>query len=539
MPPKPTYMELEKRIAELEAICHRSTWPEAVFSSPDQAQEESYHQLLQSVLEAVPDLLIVIDREYKIRYSNFKGHDLIVPLEGDLRQTCYGRFKRLNAPCEDCSAASVFREGKSAEREMINPADGRIREVRAFPIFDAYGEVNRVVEYVRDITDSKRMEEAFHKTQRMEAIGTLASGIAHDFNNLLMGIQGHTSLLSIDLPPSHPHAEHLGAIEEHIQSAVNLTGQLLGVAQGGKYEVKPFDLNDLLETSASMFGRANKNFTIRMDLSSEPLVVEADRRQIEQVLLNIYVNASQAMPDGGDFHIKSRPLLLETETSLSRQLKPGRYVKISLTDTGTGMTEEVRKKVFDPFFTTKKKDRGTGLGLASAHGIVKNHGGMITVQSKEGHGSTFDIYLPHCSRAPEPHPQTSNELVGGRETVLLVDDETMIVDVAKAMLKRLGYRVVTASSGEEAVNRVAETGDDIDLVILDLIMPGIDGGKTFDLIHELQPALPVILSSGYSLDGQAADIMARGCQAFIQKPFDLQTLAQKAREVLAADRPVR
>ncbi len=223
---------------------------------------------------------------------------------------------------------------------------------------------------------------------------------------------------------------------------------------------------------------------------------------------------------------------LEQEVCKVHHIPPGRYVKISLTDTGVGMTEAVRQKVFDPFFTTKDKGRGTGLGLASAYGIIKNHGGMMTVYSEMGHGSTFCIYLPISPREALPEMPAQEEPVGGKETILLVDDEAMILDVGEAMLERLGYRVVTANSGAAAVACVSEKGGGIDLVILDLIMPGMDGSKTFDRIRRVRPSAPVILSSGYSINGQAAAIMERGCNGFIQKPFTISALAQKVREVL-------
>jgi CheY-like chemotaxis protein len=281
-----------------------------------------------------------------------------------------------------------------------------------------------------------------------------------------------------------------------------------------------------------MFGRTHKEIRITINTPPESMVVEADKRQIEQVLLNIYVNALQAMPNGGDLYLDTGPIQLDEESCRAYQLPPGHYVKISMTDTGVGMSDEVRQRVFDPFFTTKDKARGTGLGLASAYGIIRNHGGMITVYSKLGHGTSFNIYLPGSRRQPAPAVPMDKELVGGTESVLLVDDEQMIMEVGRAMLERLGYRVVTADNGQAAVASVSKMGEDIDLVILDLIMPKIDGGKTFDRIRSIHPSLPVILSSGYSINGQATEIMERGCNGFIQKPFNILELARKIREVL-------
>ena len=235
--------------------------------------------------------------------------------------------------------------------------------------------------FYEDITENTKLERQLQQSQKFEAIGTLAGGIAHDFNNLLMGIQGRASLMSVDLESSHPHSEHIKAIEGYIRSATDLTKQLLGFARGGKYEVRPIDINVLLIESAAMFGRTKKEIRIHNKLQNPPPVVEVDRRQIEQVLLNLYVNAWQAMPDGGEIYLETKIVTLDDAYCKPHQVKPGRYAKVSVTDTGIGMDESVCQRIFDPFFTTKEKARGTGLGLSSAYGIIKNHAGILTVYS--------------------------------------------------------------------------------------------------------------------------------------------------------------
>jgi len=385
-----------------------------------------------------------------------------------------------------------------------------------------------------DVTEKLTLEKQLLQAQKFEAIGTLAGGIAHDFNNLLMGIQGRASLMSVDLDPFHSHQEHIKSIEACIRSATDLTMQLLGFARGGKYEVKPININQLVLNSATMFSRTRKEIKIHTKIRQSPLVVEADRGQIEQVLLNIYVNAWQAMPDGGELYVETSSVMLDDNYCNPYEAKPGRYAKISVTDTGIGMNEDTRRQIFDPFFTTKEKSRGTGLGLASAYGIIKNHGGIITVYSERNHGTTFNIYLQISEKEVCQETATEGAVLKGSETILLVDDEDIIIDVGQAMLKKLGYGIVISKSGLAAIEKIKDSGSEIDLVIIDLIMPGMDGGKTFDRIREIQPQMPVLLSSGYAINRQATEILQRGCNGFIQKPFNIAELSQKIGNILEA-----
>ncbi len=428
----------------------------------------------------------------------------------------------------------------SGEVEMYGK-DKSILQIllRAYAVKDKNGNITSLVGLHTDITERKHaeteklnMQHQLFQAQRMEAVGLLAGGIAHDFNNLLMGIQGRTSLIALDLEPAHPHREHVVGIEEYVKSASRLTKQILGFARAGKYEVKAVDLNELVLNSSAMFGRTKKEIRILANAQEPSVVAEVDRGQIEQVLINIYLNAWQAMSDGGEISIEIKSVTLDEKICNLYQTKPGRYGKISVTDTGCGMDEATCRRIFDPFFTTKDKTRGTGLGLASAYGIIQNHHGMITVNSRVGHGTTFTIYLPLSHKEADRENLAENKVIKGSETILLVDDEQMIIDVGQAILEQLGYTVVVAKGGREAETAVLKQGSEIDLVILDMIMPGMDGGKTFDRIREIRPGIRVILSSGYSIDGQADQIMRRGCNGFIQKPFSVSDLSNKIREIL-------
>ncbi len=490
---------------------------------------------LRTILVASPDPMVMYDTDGMPQYVNPAFTDVFGWSLDELRG------KRIPFVPEDQS------EKTSAEIRKIYASrnttrfetqrftkEGRILDVivSAAVIRAPDGLPEGMTVNLTDISERKSLQAQYEQAQRMESLGTLAGGIAHDFNNLLMGIQGRASLMAIDLEPNHPFYEHVRGIEELVKSASELTKQLLGFARGGKYEVKPLNLNELVLSSAEMFGRTKKEIRILTTLQDTLPSVEADQRQIEQVLLNIFVNAWQAMPDGGTLSIQTRQLSLDQAFCMSHQVAPGLYVSVSITDTGVGMDEAVRIRIFDPFFTTKEKSRGTGLGLASAFGIIKNHGGVITAESQKGHGATFTLYLRASTKKVNRGAPIAHKLQKGTETILIVDDEALILDVSGSMLEKLGYQVIPAGNGEEAISILSNMKDQVDLVILDLIMPGLDGGKTFDCIRKIDPTLRVLLSSGYALDGQAESVLKKGCNGFLQKPFTIQELSNKIRSVL-------
>jgi two-component system cell cycle sensor histidine kinase/response regulator CckA len=354
-----------------------------------------------------------------------------------------------------------------------------------------------------------------------------------------MGIQGNTSLMLFDVQPGHPHYERLKSIEQHVQSGANLTKQLLGFARGGKYHVKPISPNEVVGKSSSMFGRTKKEIRIHHKLEEDVWHIEADQGQVEQVLLNLYVNAWQAMPGGGDLYIETENVTLGENALRPYNIKPGSYVKISVRDTGVGMDEATRKRIFEPFFTTKEMGRGTGMGLASAYGIIKNHGGAIDAVSEPGKGSTFYIYLPATAKDLPEEEILSEKILKGDETILFVDDEEMIADVTRRMLENMGYKVFTARGGKEALELVEKACKDEHsgvprphLVILDLIMPEMSGSETFARLRKISADTKILLSSGYSLSAEARKLMQQGCDGFIQKPFTMKALSSKIREIL-------
>jgi two-component system, cell cycle sensor histidine kinase and response regulator CckA len=373
-------------------------------------------------------------------------------------------------------------------------------------------------------------EKILLQAEKMKAIGTLAGGIAHDFNNLLTGIQGYTSIMLLELDETHPHYLKLRNIEDFVRSGATLTKQLLDFAREGTCETKAIDLNSVIEKTASMFGRTKKDIAVYKHLQEGLWTVEVDPGKIEQVLVNLFLNAGQAMPMGGELNLASCNVMIDENYRKSYRTSPGPYVKISVTDTGVGMKEDVKERIFEPFFTTKEMGRGAGLGLASVYGIIKSHGGMINVYSEMNHGTTISFYLPASMKEAEKEKIPQTTPVTGKETILLVDDEKMILDVGCEILEMLGYHVLAANSGSDAVQIYEREKERIDLVILDMIMPGMSGGETFDCIRTINPGAAVILSSGYSISGEARKIMERGCRAFVQKPYTIGELSLKIRE---------
>ena len=492
-------------------------------------------KFLDDVIESIQDGISVLDLNLTIRHVNGvmkKWYAENLPLEG---KKCFAAYHNRDRACDLCPTLRCLASMKT-ESEIVPGLPGSSVEwveLFSYPILDRNaGRVYGVVEFVRDITQRVRMEAQLRQAERMDSIGRLAGGVAHDFNNLLMGIQGRTSLMLAELDDDQPFTRHLRSIEATVSSAAELTQQLLGVARGGKYAVQTTDLNELLEETLTLFWRTRKEMMLDRQLSDDLWPVDVDRSQIRQVFLNLFINAWEAMPRGGSLSIRTRNRRLGEETALAAGLAPGKYVRATVSDTGIGMTADTIKHIFDPFFTTKAIGRGTGLGLASAYGIIENHHGCIDVQSEPGLGTRFSIYLPASNKRAPGKETADADLLLGSETILLVDDEEIVLEVGEQLLAKLGYRVLTAKGGMEAVRLCESDGRRIDAVILDMIMPGLGGGETFDALRSIDPDVRVLLSSGYSFNEEAGAILKRGARGFIQKPFSLSALSKKIREVI-------
>ncbi len=501
----------------------------------EEALRESENRY-RTVLEANPDSVIVYDMEEKVTYLN----PTFTKVFGWTMGECLGKKMDMFVPEENWPETNEMIEKVLAGEHMTGIET--FRHTKAGDILpvsisgaiyhDRDGNPVGSVVNLRNIYEQKKLEAQIHQVQKLEAIGTLAGGIAHDYNNLLMGILGNASLITFDLDSNHPHYEKLKNIEKYVQSGADLTKQLLGFAKGGKYEVKPIDINDVVGQSSEMFSRTKKEVRIHRNFQKNIWSVEADPNQVEQVLLNLYVNAGQAMPGGGELYLQTENVTLHDSYTRHFSVKAGDFVKISITDTGIGMDEKTIKRIFDPFFTTKDMGRGTGLGLASAYGIIKNHGGIINADSIINKGTTFNVFLPTSEKNIVKTQSLNQKTLKGVGTVLLVDDEEMIIDVGSQILENLGYSVLSARSGTEAIEVYQAHPDEIILVILDMVMPDLGGGETYDRLKKINSEIKILLSSGYSIDGQASEIMDRGCNGFIQKPFNIKQLSRKIRDVI-------
>lgn len=407
---------------------------------------------------------------------------------------------------------------------LIKDAEGRPVGFR--------GIVRDVTERVRAAREKAELEVQLQRSQRMEAIGTLAGGIAHNFNNLLMGIQGNTSLLLRELPADSPHRVRLNTIETLVAGGSKLTAQLLGYARSGRVDVRVVDLNSLAEATAETFSLTRREYRIHSDLADRVLPIKVDPTQIEQALLNLLINAADAMPRGGDIFLGSRLVMAADDNAVDDLAEAVPHAEISVRDSGCGMDADTLEHIFEPFFTTKGLSGGTGLGLASTYGIVRAHGGLINVESRPGEGSVFRISFPLADDAPERIAAAHTEPVEGEGTILVIEDDDAVLEACATMLTSLRYTPILVSSGRAAIDIFADRRDEIDLVILDLILADISGGEVFDAIRAVDPDVRVLLASGYSVDGEAAGLLDRGCDDFIQKPFTMEQLSLKLERLL-------
>jgi len=388
---------------------------------------------------------------------------------------------------------------------------------------------------VLETTEYRKLEEQLLQAQKMEAVGRLAGGVAHDFNNMLTAIRSYADLLLADMPPGSPLCADVLEISKAADRASALTRQLLAFSRQQVLRPRLVDLNATVDGMQKMLKRLNTaNIQLTCRLAPRLWTVAADPGELERVIMNLMLNARDAMPDGGRLSIETSNIDIDEDyANKHANTVPGPYVMLAVTDTGIGMSREVRERLFEPFFTTKEKGKGTGLGLSSVYGIVKQSGGFVWVYSEPGRGTTFKVYLPRADEAQPrftPTPRRNRRV--GAETILLVEDDDEVRHVATRILSRNGYRVLEAANGADALKISESETEPVDLIITDLMMPEMGGSELAEKIRETQPDARILFTSGYTEDAVVRQTFLRQGEAFIEKPFTPASLAQKARELL-------
>ena len=419
---------------------------------------------------------------------------------------------------------NVRKDGKSITCEWFNAL-----------LRDASGNVSGVLSMAHDVTEKTEMERQLQGAQRMEAVGTLAGGIAHDFNNALTGIVGFGELLRMRMAGDAQALHDVDEILRCAERAATLTRQLLTFARRQVIEPVNLDLSALVADLMMLIGKVvGEHIEAKTSPGKDVPTIHADRGQIEQVIMNLCLNARDAMPNGGRLVVETEDVYLEEEhVRQNPYMKTGRYALLTVSDTGVGMEETIRERVFEPFFTTKGPDKGTGLGLAMVYGIVKQHNGFIHLYSEPGKGTAFKVYLPAIEAQPDAVPEKRKEEIvrGGTETILLAEDEEAIRALAERILTGFGYTVLVARNGEEAVE-IFRKNKEIVLAVLDVVMPRKGGKEAFEEMYKRNPLLKVIFMSGYSADAIHDSFVLTPATSFLQKPFGPTVLARKVRETL-------
>jgi PAS domain S-box-containing protein len=488
------------------------------------------------ILDSLSELVTYMDKDLNIVWGNNAAAESVgLKPEELIGRQCYELWHQREEPCENCPVLESIDTGELQRAEMTSP-DGRKWLVRGAPVKDEDDEVVGVVESTLNITEQKRLEERLIQSQKMETVGRLAGGVAHDFNNLLTAIIGYANFVKDKLLPLDPKREDIKQILNAAERAVMLTDRLLAFSRRRPIKPKVINLNNLILEIDKMLRRVITEDIELVTISGDDLgSVRADPGSIEQVIVNLVVNARDAMPKGGKITIKTDNVTMdENFTQEHMGSREGEYVRISIRDTGIGMPKEVIYHAFEPFFTTKGEGEGTGLGLSTVYGLVKQHNGYISLDSLPGKGTIADVYLPRVYEEAEKisMKEKDESLPEGNETILFVEDEGLVRSFGIRVLKRLGYNVISASDGEEALNFAREHDGNIHLLLTDLVMPNIDGKELAKRLKEERPNIKVLYVSGYSSEITMQHGVLSDETNFLQKPFTIENLAQKVREVL-------
>jgi PAS domain S-box-containing protein len=505
----------------------------------ERQQAEERQRLLEAALKAAVDAVVITDPAGVIEWVN----PAFTHLTGYALEEAVGQNPRmLKSGAHDTAFYTGLWADLVAGRVWHGEITNRRRDGSLYqedlsitPVLGPSGEIAHYVAIKRDISERQALEARLRQAQKMEAVGRLAGGVAHDFNNLLGVIQGYGELMLKQIERGEPQRDKLEQILNATRRAANLTRQLLAFSRRQVLEPRVLDLNAVVAESEKLLERlVGEDVEIVVEPTPDVGRFRADADQIGQVLMNLAANARDAMPRGGRLLIETANVEWDEREARARfAARPGRYVRLSVEDTGTGMDAETRAHVFEPFFTTKERGKGTGLGLATVYGIVKQSGGVIAVESEPGRGSRFDIFLPRVDGpADPPKPAPAPRVVTGTETILLVEDEDSLRNLARDLLAGHGYRVLAAASGEEALDVASAHQGPIRLLLTDVVMPGISGQELANRLRPLRPEMAVVYMSGYAEEAIAQrGTLARDAR-LITKPFSIEDLARYVRDVL-------
>ncbi len=508
-------------------VLHRREAEKQLEAAIHQSQEEKAKA--EGVIEAIGDGISIQDKDFKILYQNETHRKMFGNCVGEI---CYVAFHDREHVCDNCPVAACFTDSKvHRSQRSVNTATGAVHyEVTASPLRNREGKIFACIELVQDATERRRLEDELVKAEKLESLGVLAGGIAHDFNNLLTGILANLDLAKAQIDPGSPPHKRLLEAEKASLRAKDLVNQLSTFAKGNAPIRKAISIGDILRESAP-FVLSGSNVRCAFDIAEDLRWVHADHGQISQVVQNLVLNAAQSMPKGGTIVARARNASLQPEDGLP--LVPGNYVQITIQDEGTGIANEYLDKIFDPYFSTK--DEGSGLGLTVAYSIVIKHDGFITADSDRT-GTAFHIYLPASERSARSTPDLEAPDLIGQGKILVMDDEEYVRRVAKEILARFGYDVVSARDGTEAVAHFAEAsaaGSPFDAVIVDLTIPGgIGGAETLERLREIDPKVKGIVASGYSNNPILANYRDFGFKGALAKPFNVQELGEAVQRVL-------
>ena len=494
---------------------------------------------LRSIVDNVGVGISMVDRDMRILDLNHRMQDWFPEADSAKRPYCYNVLgcSQGDKPCEDCPGLLTYRNGKVHEsiRQLSVGTDTRNFRITSSPIFNERGDTIAVIKMFEDVTERVHLEEQLRQSQKMEAIGQLAGGVAHDFNNILQAMMGYSSMLRAVLPKEEETYEFASEIEQGTERAAALTRQLLMFSRRQVMQPSNMVLNDVVDNLLKMLRRViGENIRLEWLPGKRLGTVYADPGMIEQVLMNLCINARDAMPDGGVLTIETQNVLIDSAYCDNHVwASPGRYVLLSVTDTGCGVAPEIMERIFEPFFTTKEQGKGTGLGLATVYGIIRQHEGMVNVYSEVGKGSTFKVYLPLSEQpASSVGAMVQGRAEGGNETILLAEDEANVRLLAVRLLEKAGYTVIPAEDGAEAVRLFKEHAENVDILFLDVVMPNLSGHQAMEEIHKIKPELPVLFSSGYSENAVHTNFVLHEGLKLIQKPYAPDVLLRSIREVL-------